>query len=283
MEVAVPKPDRFGFGWRAELAMGMLLHLDEIDIVEVIAEDYFERPELLGTLARQVPVTLHGVGLGPASASAVDEVRLGKLARLVERVRPDSWSEHLAWVRGGGREIGHLAAPCRNAGTVEGTLRNIERMRRVMGSEPVLENVATLIDPPASPMGEAEWLREVLDGAPGTGMLLDLHNVHANATNFGFDAGAFLRAVPMDRVRTVHLAGGRMWRGRLLDDHLHDVPEPVFQLLEEAAYLAPQPLTVLIERDGRYEGVDSMLMQLREARRAVARGRERRLAGRAAA
>lgn len=279
--------DRFGFGWRAELAMGIFLHLDEIDIVEVIADDYFDttgkRAEMLATLARQVPVTLHGIGLGPASAAPVEAERLDRLARLVGRVQPDSWSEHLAWVRGGGREIGHLAAPCRNAGTVEGTLRNIESMRRIIGSAPVLENVATLIDPPASPMPEADWLATVLrEAGPGTGLLLDLHNVHANARNFGFDAEEFLRSIPLDRVRTIHLAGGRMWRGRLLDDHLHDVPEPVFALLELTASLARQPLTVLIERDGRYEGVESMLGQLREARRAVARGRQRLQLGEAA-
>lgn len=269
--------DRFGFGWRAELAMGIFLHLDEIDIVEVIADDYFDatgkRAGVLRTLSRQVPVTLHGVGLGPASAAPVDRRRLDGLARLVDRVRPDSWSEHLAWVRAGGHEIGHLAAPCRNPGTVEGTLRNIEAMRRIVGSTPVLENVATLIDPPASPMSEAEWLGAVLREAPDTGLLLDLHNVHANALNFGFDAAEFLRSIPLHRVRTVHLAGGRMWRGRLLDDHLHDVPAPVFDLLEQTAALTSQPLTVLIERDGRYEGVDSMLAQLRQARRAVAKGR----------
>ena len=272
-------PDRFGFGWRAELAMGIFLHLDEIDIVEVIADDYFDatgkRAEVLRTLGQQVSVTLHGVGLGPASAAPVDSQRLDRFARLIERVRPDSWSEHLAWVRAGGREIGHLAAPCRNLGTVEGTLRNIATMRRVTGTAPVLENVATLIDPPASPMTEAEWLTTVLREAD-SGLLLDLHNVHANATNFGFDGVAdFLRRIPLERVRTIHLAGGRMWRGRLLDDHLHDVPDPVFDLLEETAARAPQPLTVLIERDGRYEGVDSMLAQLRRARRAVAAGRSR--------
>lgn len=32
--------DRFGLGWRPELAAGILTHLDRIDIVEVIADDY---------------------------------------------------------------------------------------------------------------------------------------------------------------------------------------------------------------------------------------------------
>lgn len=268
--------NRFGLGWRSELAAGIFTHLDQIDIVEVIADDYFDdvkKQRALATLASQVAVTLHGIGIGPASVSPAEPARIDNLARLIDRIRPDSWSEHLAWVRAGGREIGHLVAPCRNASTVDGTLANLHRMTRVVGSAPVMENIATLINPPASPMSEDAWLSKVLQGAPSVGLLLDLHNVHANSSNFGFDATAFLAGIPLDRVKTIHLAGGRMWQGRLLDDHLHDVPPPVFQLLEQVAARTTQPLTVLIERDGEYPDFELLLAQIREARRAVARGR----------
>jgi len=68
------------------------------------------RLDALRDLARQVPVTVHGVSLGLVTSGNVSEERLGRLARLVERVEPDHWSEHLAFVRAGGIEIGHLAA-----------------------------------------------------------------------------------------------------------------------------------------------------------------------------
>ena len=65
--------DRFGLGWRPELAAGILSNLDRIDIVEVIADDYFDAPKskrrALKTLATQVPVALHGVTLGLARPS----------------------------------------------------------------------------------------------------------------------------------------------------------------------------------------------------------------------
>lgn len=273
--------DRFGIGWRAELAAGILLNLDQIDIVEVIADDYFDAPRkhvrALQTLSAQVPVSLHAVGLGMASTIAVEQKRVDAMARLVDTLKPESWSEHFAFVRAGGIELCHLAAPPRNANSVEGTLRNLYAAVRTIGSAPAMENVATLIDPPGCTMSESEWLARVLRQS-GCGLLLDLHNVHTNATNFGFDALQFVRSLPLDRIRTIHLAGGKTVGHRILDDHLHDVPDPVFALLSEVARLATQPLTVILERDGAYPVMTDLLAQLNRARQAVGIGRRLRAA-----
>jgi len=166
--------DRVGLGWRPELAAGILANLDRVDVVEVIADDYVDagRRELraLRTLAIQVPLVLHGISLGLASTTPVDGRRLDGLARVVGAVEPEAWTEHLAFV-------------------------------------PALENVATLIDPPGSDRDEPAWLAHAV-AATGGELLLDLHNLHANAVNFGFDAHAALARLPLSRVRFVHVAGG---------------------------------------------------------------------------
>ncbi|HSB63199.1 MAG TPA: DUF692 family protein [Thermoanaerobaculia bacterium] len=288
--------DLFGLGWRFPLAGRILAAVDRLDVVEVIAEDWTERParqqHALRTLSAQIPVVLHGVSLGLASSVPVDEKRLDAFARVVDLARPAFWSEHLAFVRGGGIEIGHLAAPPRCAATIEGTVRNVARARAVVGSAPLLENVATLIDPPGSDRDEAAFVSEVLE-ACDTDLLLDLHNLHANARNFCFgeegekeeekEEEDFLRRVPMRRVRAVHLAGGRpipVPRGRgetrLLDDHLHPVPDVVFSLLERVGAMAPPPLTVILERDGLFPPFEELLNELERARTGLAAGRARR-------
>jgi len=274
--------DRFGLGWRPKLALGILSNLDRIDVVEVIADDYFRAPHrerrALRTLAAQTEITLHGVTLGLASSVPVETKRLDQIARLCEDVGPVSWSEHLAFVRGGGIEIGHLAAPPRTAATIDGAISNLRLARAVVGIAPQVENVATLIDPPGSDRDEATWVSEIIRNAESH-LLLDLHNLHANALNFNFDPLDFISRIPPDRISAIHLAGGK-WIGRpearrLLDDHLHDVPDPVYDLLEEAAAHASQPLTVIIERDGKFPPIESLLDQLDRARAAVARGRQR--------
>lgn len=281
--------DRVGLSWRTELAAGIFAHREDIDVVEVIAEEWFDasrsKVSALRTLAAQMPVQLHGTSAGLASAALVEEKRLAKIARLVEMVQPEAWSEHLAFVRGGGWEIGHLAAVPRNANTVENSAANVARAQRIVGMTPMVENIATLIAPPASSMTEAEWLGRVVRAAD-TPLLLDLHNLFANAINFGADPSTAsllaLRQLPLDRVGTVHIAGGH-WisagrnssEQRLLDDHLHPVPDAVFSMLEELAALAPQPLTVVLERDGAYPPMSDLLMELQLARAAMRRGRAR--------
>jgi uncharacterized protein (UPF0276 family) len=277
--------DRVGLGWRPPLAAEILANLDRIDVVEVIADDYFDasrrRLSPLRTLAAQVPVMLHGVSLGMASTAPVDASRLDKMARLVDVVRPEAWSEHLAFVRGGGVEIGHLAAPPRTGATVDGALRNLRTARAVVGSPPLIENIATLIEPPGGDRCETQWLAEIVADSEGA-MLLDLHNLHANAVNFGFDACAALDALPLARVAQIHIAGGKWIEAkrfpgrRLLDDHLHDVPQPVYDLLYEVARRVARPLTVILERDGAFPPIERLLAEMNMARLALQRGRAAR-------
>jgi uncharacterized protein (UPF0276 family) len=229
-------------------------------------------------LAAQTTVVMHGVSLGLASSVPVKTKLLEKTARLCEEVNPEYWSEHLAFVRGGGVEIGHLTAPPRTDATIEGAASNLERARAVVGSAPLVENIATLIDPPGSKYDEIDWINRIIDSAP-CDLLLDLHNLHANATNFGYDETELLKRLPAERIVAVHLAGGKwveaLGERRLLDDHLHDVPDAVYLLLTEIAAVVPHPLTVILERDGAYPPIEVLLGQLDRSREALAEGRLR--------
>lgn len=271
--------DRVGLGWRPELAIALHRHLDRVEVLEFLAEEWFaadrKRLDTLCAWSRLVPVHLHGTSLGLASAVPVATERLDRWARLVAAVRPAQWSEHLAFVRGGGVELGHLAAPPRTAATIAGAQANLALARRIVGSSPLVENVASLIEAPASDIDEPAWLTAII-AATDAGMLLDLHNLHANAVNGGWDAMAALDRLPVQRVRAVHLAGGRPWRGRILDDHRHAVPDPVFDLLTAVAQRVPGDLDVIIERDGGFPPIEELLEELDRARVAIAAGRASR-------
>jgi uncharacterized protein (UPF0276 family) len=276
--------DRIGLTWHPRLAAAILAARDRIDVLEVIPEGIFlgsrRAQRALRSLAREIPVAIHGVSLGLSSTTAVAGWRLDQFARLVDCVQPECWSEHLAFVRAGGIELGHLAAPARTEATIDATASNLHRAARAVGSFPAVENVATIIDPPGSELDEQAWLSRLL-ATSSADLLLDLHNLYANALNFGFDAAAVVKALPAERIRCVHLAGGTnvlasSGEERWLDDHLHDVPDPVYRLLEIVGECVPHPIDVVLERDGAFPPFPELLAQLDRARVALRAGRTRR-------
>lgn len=284
--------DCVGLGLRVDIAQETASHIDgplrDIECLEVIAEDYYrfkadDAPiRALAALAKHIPISLHGVTLGMASASPVALHRADGMVRLCEAIEPVFWSEHLSFVRGGGAEIGHLAAPPRSQDTVEGAIRNIAALAAHVGTKPVLENIATLITPPCSTLSETGWLNAILEGSDAH-MLLDLHNLYANAVNADIDPYKMIDELAVHRVRQIHLSGGVDIPApgggtRLLDDHVHDVPAIVFELLEYVAARCPNPMMVIIERDGRYPDFEVLLEQVRQAKLALHKGRAARKA-----
>jgi len=274
--------DLVGLGWRPELAASIHVHLDEIEVLEVIADNYFKANrkdrQSLRWLADQVPLYLHGVGMGLASSFNVDMKRVDAMARLVNEVRPLAWSEHLSFVRANDIEIGHLAAPPRTDAVINNTTRNVKIASLTVGSTPHLENIATLVEPLGSDYEEAEWIMRCVQ-ACNAPLMLDLHNLYANALNNGRDPLDDLLRLPLHRVTVVHLSGGMIiehasGQRKLLDDHLHDVPSEVFELLTVLAQRTVNPLHIVIERDGAYPSFDVIREQMDHARDALQRGRE---------
>lgn len=272
--------DKFGVAWRPELAAGLLSHPELVDVTEIMLEHVAatapREQRAFATLCAQLPAWVHGTTLGAAGAFGVTDAVVERCARIVNRLRPAGWSEHLAFVRAAGVEIGHLAAPPRTAASAEVTARNLRGIAAVVGAMPLVENVATLMLPMGSTLTEPQWLRGVLE-LSGAELLLDLHNLYSNAVNEGDDATSRLLALPLDRVRQVHIGGGR-WVGpqgkqRRLDDHLHPTPTEVFDLLQTLAAHHLQPLTVIVERDGPQPPLAELLREVALAREAVERGR----------
>ena len=74
--------DRVGLAWRDELAPDVHMHLYELDCLEILADREFgatrRRIAALRALARRIPVSLHGVGLGLAASEAVAPKRLAR-------------------------------------------------------------------------------------------------------------------------------------------------------------------------------------------------------------
>ena len=242
-----------GLGWRRQLAH-CIDTLEGLGFVEVLAEHLEARgplPEPLVRLReRGVPVVLHAVSLGLGGAEPPAPERLAWLARLAERVGAVCVSEHLAFVRGGGLESGHLLPLPRGEEALEVLAENVRAAEAALPVPLALENVASLFEWPAPAFGEEGLLTGVLERT-GARLLLDVANLYANGLNLGTDTRAVLEAVPRERLAYVHVAGGVRHGGLYHDTHAHPLPRGPLALLETLAErLGPVP--TLLERDDHF-------------------------------
>jgi uncharacterized protein (UPF0276 family) len=277
MNVFGPGPTSVGIGWRPELALA-IDRLPGLDFVEVTADNMTagSLPRAVVALrARGVQVAVHSIGLSLGGAEVIDPHRLDEVARLAAVLEAPIVSEHVAFVRAGGMEAGHLLPVPRTQDAMHVLVDNVLAMRARFPMPVALENIATLVDWPDGEWEEPEFLTQLL-AATASQFLFDVSNLYANAKNHGWDAIAYLDRLPLDRLAYVHLGGGVV-RGELYHDtHAHALGDGPLQLLEELCARA-EPPGVMLERDEDFPSEDALRAELDSIRDAIERGRRRRL------
>jgi uncharacterized protein (UPF0276 family) len=113
-------------------------------------------------------------------------------------------------------------------------------------------------------MTEWEFIAELAKRADCE-ILLDVNNIYVSAFNHEFDALAFLRAMPRDRVRQFHLAGHLHKGSHIIDTHDHPIVGGVWELYREAVRLFGTVPT-MIERDDNIPSYEELLAELDIAR-----------------
>lgn len=248
----INKP-RLGVGFRNELAL-FIDRAEDISFVEILAEDYqkpSDIPQALKNLsARGVEIIPHCTSLSLASVDLPDSKMLAHLDRLARYFSSPFVSDHIALVRAGNLESGHLLPVARNAEMHTLLARNISAACQKLSVPLVLENIATTFECPSNNMDEAEFLEKILSET-GCRLLLDLSNLFANSHNHKFDAFALLKRFPLERLEYVHLAGGMFKQGLYHDTHCHPLNEQSLELLKALACLVSIP-RVMLERDDNF-------------------------------
>lgn len=266
----MPAPPHLGvgIGYRAPLRPWILQNLDEIDFLEVIADNFFGNPRNLHALSTLLPCVPHSLNL--SVGSDVDPEYLQRVAGIVEVASPPWHTDHLAFTREGGVSIGHLAPVPYTPESLKVVVENVKRVQAATRVPFGLENITHPFYWPGNTMGEAEFLREVVRQT-GCLLLLDLENVRVNAANHGHDARRFLDELPLERVVQVHVAGGVHGHGLEHDTHSAPVSEATWELLAYLCARAPPP-SVLLERDAAFPDFAELVAELRRARGILLRG-----------
>jgi uncharacterized protein (UPF0276 family) len=216
---------------------------------------------------------VHGVSLSLGGAEPPDPDRLALLADLARRTGAPLVSEHVAFVRGGGLEAGHLLPVARTRESLELLVENVAAAQAALPAPLVLENIAALVEWPDAELREADFLAELLERT-GCGLLLDLSNVLANARNHGLDPLAYLDRLPLGRLAYVHLGGGEEREGVYHDTHAHPLQRGSLDLLEELAARVVVP-GAMLERDDDFPAAAELSAELEAIREAAERGAAR--------
>jgi uncharacterized protein (UPF0276 family) len=221
------------------------------------------------------------VKLSLGSAEGIDVERARRLGALARELRAPVVTEHVAFVRAGGREIGHLTQVPFTRASALVVARNVDVARACLPDVPLLlENTAWTFRWPDDELDEATFFGEIVERT-GCDLLLDLGNLHANALNAGADPRAVLSAYPLDHVAMVHIAGGVSEEGFYFDTHAHPVPDAVFDLL---ACLVERigPVPVVLERDDAYPPFSELAAEVARAREITqkAEGKRQKAKGR---
>ncbi len=263
----------YGLGLRKPHYAAFLERRVAVDFVEVVSENFMvdggQPRRILRQVRERYPVALHGVSLSLGSADGVDCVYLSRLRALIDEIDPLFVSDHLSWTRFGGFSSHDLLPLPYTDEALDVVCANVAATQDALGRAMLIENPSSYIAFVGAAMSEWEFLGAVC-ARTGCGLLLDVNNVFVSAQNHGFDARAYLDAVPAERVRQIHLAGHSQGETLLIDTHDQPVPASVWELY---AHVLPRlgPVATMIERDDAIPPLGELLAELDLARAIGAR------------
>lgn len=233
-------PARAGLGLKPEHYANVLAERPDIGFFEVHAENYMgdggPPHRYLSAIAEYYPLSLHGVGLSIGGSGPLDKDHLARLARLIERYRPASFSEHLAWSTHDSVYFNDLLPLPYMTETLERVCRHVAQVQEALGRRMLLENPSTYLLFEESTIDETDFLADVSERT-GCGLLLDVNNVMVSAINHRLDPRDYIRRFPLDRVGEIHLAGydettDEAGERLAIDAHASVVRPDVFALYE---------------------------------------------------
>lgn len=264
----------FGLGLRTPHLKEVLQGHSSAQWFEVIAENYMGEGGTLRRGLEQVrrdhPVFFHGVSLSIGSTDPLCRDYLKKLKSMIARFDPAVVSDHLCWTGVNGENLHDLMPLPYTEKAIRHVVSRIERVQEALGRRILIENVSSYLNYRSSEMEEWEFLSEIALRAD-CGILLDINNIYVSSVNHGFDAKAYLDALPAHRVGQMHLAGHSTrelpdGRSFLIDTHDEPVRAEVWELYRHACE-SVGAINTMIERDGNIPALAELENELNQARR----------------
>ena len=188
----------------------------------------------------------HGLSLNVGGPSPLDEAFLQRTKQFLDTHQARCYSEHLSYCADDGHLYDLMPIPF-TPEAVSYVAGRIRRAQDILERRIAVENISYYAAP-GKEMEEIEFINAVIEEAD-CDLLLDVNNIFVNSINHGYDAEAFLKSLPGERIAYAHVAGHYVEAEDLrVDTHGAEVIDPVWDLLRKAyKYFGVFP--TLLERD----------------------------------
>ena len=240
--------------------------LAPVDFMEVAPENWINVGGAFGKQFRhfteRYDFVCHGLSLSIGSPAPLDEDLVRSVGKFMQQHGIKHYSEHLSYCSDNGHLYDLLPIPF-TEDAVHYVAERIRRVQDILQQEISMENASYYTPAPGSEMQEIDFLNAVLSEAD-CGFLLDVNNIYVNSVNHRYDAIAFLKQLPAERIRYAHIAGHYNEDTDLIvDTHGADVIDPVWAILD-SAYEHFGVFPTLLERDFNIPPVPQLLDEVRQ-------------------
>lgn len=257
-----------GLGLRRAL-MSPLADVPEhkIDFMEVAPENWIGVGGRLGksfrSFTEKYDFVCHGLSLSIGSPAPLDEDFVRQVKQFIDEHGIKAYSEHLSYCSDQGHMYDLMPIPFTDQ-AVKYVSERIQRVQDIIGQRLIIENVSAYAEP-GKEMEEAEFVRAVIETAD-CDLLLDVNNVYVNSVNHGTDAMAFIKAMPTERIKYLHVAGHFDEADDLLvDTHGMEVKDIVWDVLAET-YKIHGVIPTLLERDFNFPAIGELVAEVNQIR-----------------
>lgn len=241
-----------GLGFRRELIPALKNHVpDVISFFEIAPENWIDVGGLpgreLSSFTERYPFVCHGLSLSIGSPLPLDEALLCQIRQFLDQHKILFYTEHLSYCSDDGHLYDLLPIPFTEE-AVKYVAARIRRVQDILGRRIAMENASFYLRAPITEMDEIDFIRAVLTEAD-CDLHLDVNNVYVNSINHAYNPIDFIRAMPIERIVYMHMAGHyHEAEDLIIDTHGAAVIDPVWSLLDEAYHIHGVTPT-LLERD----------------------------------
>lgn len=222
------------------------------DFIEVAPENWMGIggywKKVFKEATEKYPLFTHGLSLSVGSPDELDYDFLKGLKQFIQEYKPLVYSEHLSFSKCDNAHMYDLLPIPFTADAVKHVALRIRQVQDFLEQRITIENVS-YYTPVAAEMSELEFIGAIVKEAD-CDLLLDVNNVYVNAFNHQYNAQDFIRQLPLDRVKYIHMAGHtKVAEDLIIDTHGEAIIDPVYQLFDYTIKLVQRDVPVLLERD----------------------------------